>query len=77
MLKDNIKKCSYCDAEINVDKDTYFECQDNFIQIKYFDTEDENIFCCKECFCNYVQLTEIEPDCEENLEEDLVEEIDE
>lgn len=54
-------KCSYCDAEINTNTDSYFTCQDNFIQTKYFDTEEENIFCSQECFCNYVQLEQIDP----------------
>lgn len=60
MKKDEVmKECSYCKEKINTKIDTYFMCLDNFIQIKYFDTEDENIFCCKDCFCNYVQLEEI------------------
>lgn len=52
----NIKKCSYCQNKINVEINDYYKCLDNFLQAKYFDTEDENIFCCQECFCNYVQL---------------------
>lgn len=56
-----IKECSYCKEKINTEIDSYFTCLDNFIQVKYFDTEDENIFCSQECFCNYVQLEEIEP----------------
>ena len=58
-------KCSYCGAEINPNIDLYFTCLDNFIQTKYFDTEKENTFCCRECFCNYVQLEEIDPRDEE------------
>lgn len=58
-------KCSYCDAEINTNTDSYFTCQDNFMQAKYFDTEEENIFCSQECFCNYVQLEQIDPNGEE------------
>ncbi len=61
-----IKECSYCNAEINQNTDEYFTCQDNFIQTKYFDTEDENIFCSQECFCNYVQLEQIDPLDEES-----------
>ncbi len=61
-----IKECSYCNAEINAEIDSYFVCQDNFLQVKYFDTEDENIFCSQECFCNYVQLEQIDPLDEES-----------
>lgn len=64
-----MKECSYCHAEINTKIDSYFTCQDNFLQAKYFDTEEENVFCCKECFCNYVQLEEIDPD--EDLDDDI------
>lgn len=56
-----IKECGYCQTQINPDIDEYFTCQDNFIQTKYFDTEDENIFCSQGCFCNYVQLEQIDP----------------
>lgn len=56
-----MKECSYCQAPINPDIDSYFTCQDNFIETKYFDAEEENVFCCRECFCNYVQLKEIDP----------------
>lgn len=58
-------KCSYCGAEINPNIDLYFTCLDNFIQTKYFDTEEENVFCSQECFCNYMQLEEIDPEGEE------------
>lgn len=61
-----IKECSYCNAVINTGIDSYFVCQDNFIQTKYFDTEEENMFCCQECFCNYVQLEQIDPLDEES-----------
>lgn len=66
------KECNYCNAIINTEIDSYFTCQDNFLQVKYFDTEEENIFCCRECFCNYVQLEEIDP-----FDEDLIVESDE
>ena len=62
------KECSYCHEEIDIKENHYFVCQDNFIQVKYFDTEEENIFCCQECFCNYVQLEEIDPYDEEGEE---------
>ena len=30
-------------------------------KIFHLDSEDENIFCSKECFCDYVQLEETDP----------------
>lgn len=57
-MNEEIKKCSECNKEINVKEDIYYKSLDNFIQVKYFDTEDENIFCSEECFCKYFNLTE-------------------
>ena len=34
-------KCSKCGCEIT---DTYYKCLDNFLQVKFFDTEEENCF---------------------------------
>ena len=62
------KECSYCKEEIDIKEDTYYVCEDNFIQTKYFDTEEENIFCSQECFCNYVQLEQIDPNDDEGEE---------
>ena len=64
-----VKECSYCKKDIDTNLEEYYICQDNFLQVKYFDTEDENIFCCKECFCNYVQLEQIDPLDEEIADE--------
>ena len=50
-------ECAKCNKQI---EGTYYSCLDNFLQTKYFDTEKENIFCSKECFCEYVTLEEIE-----------------
>ena len=57
-----MKECSYCQTSINPNIDSYFTCLDNFIQTKYFDTEDKNVFCSQECFCKYLQLEEIDPE---------------
>lgn len=57
-------KCFNCGKEI---EDEYFKCLDNFMQTQYFEYEDEsdNIFCSKECFCNFLELEEIESDDDE------------
>ena len=52
------KVCSYCGLEI--EGDTYFKCLDNYLQVKYFETDELNCFCSKECFCNHVMLEEID-----------------
>lgn len=52
-MKDLI--CSNCNLEI---KESYYKCLDNFLQVKYFDSEEDNIFCSKNCFCSALFLTE-------------------
>ena len=46
-------KCSYCNVEI---KEEYYYVGDNFIQRKYFDSEDENVFCSKNCLCESLSV---------------------
>ena len=58
-------RCSACSEEVT---DTYFTCTDNFLQTKYFDSEEENVFCSKECFCDYLGLKEVEIDEEDEKE---------
>lgn len=48
--------CSECGTKI---EDTYYTCLDNYLQVKFFDTDEENCFCSKECFCNYMELKKI------------------
>ena len=55
--------CSTCGDYI---EDTYYKCLDNFIQVKFFDTEEENIFCSQECFCKYLNLEEFDVEDEKN-----------
>ncbi len=59
--------CSNCHELIT--DETYFSCLDNYLQVNYFDTEEENIFCSKDCFCEALTLTEIEDDIELTQEE--------
>lgn len=52
------KYCSNCGELI---KGHYYKCLDNYMQIRFFNGDDEsNCFCSKECFCDYLFLTEIE-----------------
>ena len=61
--------CSNCGLEIEGNE--YYKCLDNFLQVKYFDTDDLNCFCSQQCFCDYVMLGSIEiPEEERNDEED-------
>lgn len=40
-------KCAQCGREVC--SDDYFTYTDSFLQTKYFDSEEENIFCTEEC----------------------------
>lgn len=48
--------CNNCSKEI---KDTYYKCLDNFLQVKYFDSDEYNVFCSERCFSRALFLTEI------------------
>ena len=41
------------------------------IEKEYFDSEEENVFCCRECFCNYVMLNEVSPEDNEEVEDEI------
>lgn len=47
--------CANCGLEI---ENEWYKCRDNFLQVKYFDEQDEsdNVFCSKTCFCEALSL---------------------
>lgn len=60
MENKRIKYCSNC-GELIVDE-IYYSCLDNYLQVNYFDSLEENVFCSKECFCKYLTLEELKVD---------------
>ena len=58
------KICAQCGCECS---DEYYKALDNYLQTHYFDDDDTNCFCSKECFCDFVML---ETFYEEEGEED-------
>ena len=56
-------KCANCKCDII--GETYLKCLDNFLLVKYFDEEQNNVFCSKDCFCEALTLEEIEIEDEE------------
>ena len=59
--------CAHCGCEC---VDEYYECLDNYLQVKYFDSEEDNCFCSKECFCDFVMLTSFDIEEREDLEDE-------
>ena len=53
------KICAWCGAEIDTEEDGYVKCLDNFLQVKYFDSEDDNVFCSKDCACESMSIEHI------------------
>lgn len=51
--------CSECGTHIESE---YYKCLDNCLQVNFFDTDEENCFCSKECFCEYMSLKLIDID---------------
>lgn len=55
--------CSECGTKI---KDNYYKCLDNYLQVNFFDTEEENCFCSKSCFCKYMSLEQLDVETNED-----------
>lgn len=47
--------CAECNEHI---ENEYFTCLDNFLQVTYFNHQDQsnNIFCSRECFCEALSV---------------------
>lgn len=60
-------ECIVCSKKIN-QGDKYFTCEDEDVKKIIEKDEDENIFCSKKCFCEYLSLIE-----DMNEEEDICE----
>lgn len=51
------KICANCGLDIEGD---YLKIGDNFLQVKYFDSEEDNIFCSKDCLCQALSVLEVD-----------------
>lgn len=58
--------CAYCGKPIEKE---YYKVLDNYLQIKYFETDELNIFCSEECVLNDLFVTRFE--IEEEKEEEI------
>lgn len=58
-------KCANCGKDIEKDE-TYYKVNDNFLLIKYFDTDEDSIFCSQECICEALSIDCLT--CEEQSE---------
>lgn len=50
--------CAKCGKRIE-DGENHYSFLDNYLQVKYFDSEEDNIFCSQQCACEGLFLTEI------------------
>jgi len=55
------KRCACCGKLIE-ETEPYFKCLENFLLVKVFDSEEDNIFCSRECFCEQMFLEEVHLD---------------
>lgn len=53
--------CAKCGNEIPVGED-FYTVDDNFLQLKYFDTNADNCFCSIDCLCDALSVTSREND---------------
>lgn len=48
-------RCAQCGKELPKGTIAY-RCRDNFLEAKYYDTSDENLYCSHGCFCEALSL---------------------
>lgn len=49
--------CACCGKEIEHE---YIKVLDNYLQVKYFDNDECNCFCSKDCLCDYIMAETFE-----------------
>lgn len=50
------KYCAECGVECT---DEYYMVGDNYLQVKYFDSDDCNVFCSKDCLCRSLSVLNV------------------
>ena len=66
----NTKVCAQCGKEIPFGT-PYYMVGDNYLQVNYFDSANDNIFCSQECLCEALSVIEIPNDGSKTLAEEL------
>ena len=56
--------CAECGSIIEPE-DTWYKVGDNFLQVKYFDSNEDNCFCSKDCLLRSLFTLEVGPDGDE------------
>ncbi len=62
--------CANCHKEIPAGT-PYFKVMDNFLQLRYFDSDSDNVFCSQECLCEALTVIEVPNDGSKTLSEEL------
>ena len=62
--------CANCHKEIPAGT-PYFKVMDNFLQLRYFDADTDNVFCSQECLCESLSVIEVPNDGSKTLSEEL------
>lgn len=62
--------CANCHKEIHAGT-PYFKVMDNFLQLRYFDADSDNVFCSQECLCESLSVIEVPNDGSKTLSEEL------
>ena len=62
--------CANCKKKIPAGE-PYFIVGDNYLQMKYFDSAKDNIFCSHECICEALSVIEVPNDGSKTLDEEI------
>ncbi len=66
----NTKICAQCGEEIPFGT-PYYTVGDNYLQVNYFDSANDNIFCSQKCLCEALSVIEMPNDGSKTLSEEL------
>lgn len=55
--------CANCGCEI--EGEHYLSVLDNYLQVKYFDSDEDNIFCSEDCICEALSVGKVDKETEE------------
>lgn len=64
------KVCAQCGKEIPFGT-PYYVVGDNFLQMEYFDSDKDNLFCSNECLCESLSVIEVPNDGSKTFAEEL------
>lgn len=62
---EGLKRCAFCGEPLTKE---YLMIGDNFLQVKYFDSDEDNRFCSENCLCKALSVLTVNTELNEESE---------